>query len=87
MTNRDLIARALIDADSTMHGYAQIHLDAKCGAAEAILTALAAAGRVIVDADDAIWLNALRGAGVDNWEGIEHAIDLRDEMLAAAGGG
>ena len=79
MTNRDLIARALRE-NRTHNSLSDIE-------ATAILAALAAAGRVIVDADDAIWLNALRGAGVENWEGVEHASDLRDEMLAAVGGG
>ncbi len=51
-----------------------------------ILEALAAAGKVIVDKDDALWMRALTEAGVDNWQGIEHAIDLLNEMIAAEGG-
>ena len=54
--------------------------------AKRVLAALAAKGLVIVDKDDVLWLRALRAAGVDNWQGIEHAIDLRDEMLATNGG-
>ena len=54
--------------------------------AKRVLAALAAEGLVIADKEDVLWLRALRAAGVDNWQGIEHAIDLRDEMLAAAGG-
>ncbi len=51
-----------------------------------IFEALAVAGLVIVDKDDALWLRALTAAGVDNWQGIDHAIDLRAEMIAAEGG-
>ena len=51
-----------------------------------IFEALAVAGLVIVDKDDALWLRALTAAGVDNWQGIDHAIDLRNEMIAAEGG-
>lgn len=30
---------------------------------------------------DAEWLRCLEAAGVDNWEGIEYAIDLREEDM------
>ncbi len=51
---------------------------------QAILADLSAAGLEVVPKDDALWLRALNAAGVDNWQGIDHAIDLRDEMLADA---
>ena len=50
----------------------------------ALKEALAAKGLVIASKDDVLWLRALNAAGVDNWQGIEHAIDLRDEMLVDA---
>ncbi len=49
------------------------------------IAALAAEGLVIVDKEDVLWLRALRDAGVDNWEGIEYAIDLRADMEADDG--
>ncbi len=53
--------------------------------AKEFIAALAAKGLVIADKDDVLWLRALRAAGVDNWQGIEHAIDLRAEMEADDG--
>ncbi len=52
------------------------------GVVRGLIAALAAQGLVIADKDDVLWLRALRAAGVDNWQGIEHAIDLRADMEA-----
>jgi len=29
--------------------------------------------------EDSFWLGCLEAAGVDNWQGIDYAIDLREE--------
>ncbi len=79
MADRDVIARALnVEYPLVITLAEQM--------SKTVLAALAAEGRVITDADDVLWLRALREAGVDNWQGIEHAMDIRDAALAAAGG-
>ncbi len=85
---RDVIARTLFEMDGIEPPVDRDHpiWHNYLTDAAVILAALAAKGLVIVEREDMLWLRALRAAGVDNWQGIDHAIDLlRDEMIAAEG--
>lgn len=31
--------------------------------------------------EDSLWLNCLEAAGVDNWDGWECAMEIKDQML------
>ena len=82
MTDLDLIARALIDADPSMNGYARVHLDAKCGAADSILAAFAKAGRMIVPREPTR-LMALAGLAANGK--TDTLLDIYRAMIAAGG--
>ena len=82
MTNLDLIARALIDADPTMDGYARVHIDAKCGAAAIILAAFAKAGRVIVPREPT---DEMIASGYDVCRGHVAVRHIYRAMIAAGG--
>ncbi len=84
----ELIARQLVlvsDPDGFITGTTDPVWTVYKPEAKRIIAALAAKGLVIADKDDVLWLRALSAAGVDNWQGIDHAIDLRADMEADDG--
>jgi hypothetical protein len=64
---------AQVQADAEFVAHAPEDVDALLAEIRRLSAELAAA------AEDVSWLRCLEAAGVDNWEGIETAIDMRGE--------